>query len=84
MSRMAGMTGEEMYQAGYAAARSACLRTLAKWFFMSNKDAKACRDEMQKLEPPKADTGCDDDRLGCDDDRLGGDADDWRKALEHF
>ena len=29
---------------------SACLAVLAKHFFMSNKDAKACRDEMQQLK----------------------------------
>lgn len=26
-----------------------CLKLLAKWFFMSNKDAKQCRDEMIRL-----------------------------------
>lgn len=37
------------YKAGYTDGVRACLKLLAKCFFMKNKDAKACRDEMQEL-----------------------------------
>jgi hypothetical protein len=34
---------------GYNQAVADCLKLMAKWFFMSNKNAKACVEEMRKL-----------------------------------
>lgn len=34
---------------GWNDAVATCLRLMAKWFFMSNKDAKACVTEMRAL-----------------------------------
>lgn len=45
------MTTQEAYEAGYYEAKNSCLRLLAKWFFMKNKDARSCRDEMLALSP---------------------------------
>lgn len=38
---------------GYKQGVQDCLKLLAKWVFMSNKDARACRDEMFPLLAPK-------------------------------
>jgi hypothetical protein len=49
---MMGVRAErKMFDEGYALGVAHCLKILAKWFFMSNKDAKAARDEMMKLLP---------------------------------
>ena len=40
------------YRAGYVDGVTACLKLMAKWFFMSNKDAKECVNEMQALIAP--------------------------------
>jgi len=47
------VTKDQAFIAGYLQAKQDCLRVLAKWFFMSKKDAKACRDEMLKLYATK-------------------------------
>lgn len=40
------------YAEGYREAVKDCLALMAKWFFMSNKDAKACVEEMRVLSKP--------------------------------
>lgn len=42
----------KMFDEGYALGVAHCLKILAKWLFMSNKDAKAARDEMRALIAP--------------------------------
>ena len=50
------MTTEDAFRQGYNQALNDCIGILRKWFFATNKEARACEAEMRKLLKAKGES----------------------------